>query len=363
MLRVVITVLILGLTFGGYYFWKEHQAGAQAKLMAAYQPPPVTVSTATVESMPWQRVLTTTGTLRAEKSVVLAAQAEGVLTQVSMISGEQVQAGDVLAKIDDIAEQTSLKSAVAERDLVQVDLNRKRLLLKKNLVAQSDIDQLQEQLQIAESKVQSVRELIGHKSIKAPFSGTLGLKNVEEGSYISIGDPIVNIQTLDSMRLRFFIQERYLPQIEIGRAISFNLDSYPDTQFKARIVARDTALSEDNRSLEIEAQVDNADGMLIPGMFVTVSVPVGDANPTLVVPVSAVVFSLYGDAVYVVSGQGDAKLVNRRSVKVGERNSSQVEILEGLKQGETVVIAGQVKLREGTKVKIDNSVMPNSARG
>lgn len=362
-IRIVITVVALALSFGGYYLWKEQQAEAKAKLMAAYKPPPVTVSTASVESISWQRVITTTGNLRAEKSVILAAQVEGVLTKVLFKSGQEVQGGEVLAKIDDVSEQSALKSALAALKLAKSDLTRKKRLLQKKLVAQADVDQLEEQLQVADAKVQGIREQIEHKTLKAPFAGTLGLKNVEEGGYVSVGDSVVSIQTLDSMRLRFFIQERHLPQIGIGKVIDFHLDSYPDTRFKASIIAQDIALSEENRSLEMEAQVENADGKLIPGMFVTVELPVGKADSVLVVPVSAVVFSLYGDAVYVVDDKDGDKVVNRRSVKVGQRRPGQVEIIEGLRKGETIVVAGQGKLREGARIKIDNSIMPSTGRG
>lgn len=363
LLRIAITVLIIGLTFGGYYTWKEQQAEAKAKLMTAYKPPPVTVSTASVESVPWQQLVSTTGNLRAEKSVVLAARAEGVITHVLFKSGQEVKGGDVLARIDDLVEQTDLRSARAERDLAKSELHRKEKLLRKKLVPQSEVDRLKEQLQVAISKIQGIQELMDHKSVKAPFDGKLGLKNVEEGDYISVGDPVVSLQTLDSMRLRFSIQERYLPQIAVGTGIGFRLDTYPDTRFSASIIAQDNALSKNNRSLEMEAQVDKADAQLIPGMFATVEVPIGDADPVLVVPVNAVVFSLYGDAVFVVGDKDGAKVVNRRSVKVGQRRTGQVEILEGLKKGETVVVAGQGKLREGAQVTIDNSIMTAASQG
>lgn len=356
-LRVAITILLLGLVFGGYYGWKMREADEKAKLIAAYKPPPVTISTAIAGTAAWQQDITTTGTLRAEKSVTLDAQAAGVLTEVLFESGQHVKAGEVLAKIDDLSERAELEGAKAALNLAESNLNRKRKLLRKKLVPQSDVDELEEQVQDGKSKIERIQDLIEHKELKAPFAGTLGLRDIEVGAYMSVGSPVVSIHSLDSMRLRFVVPERFLSLIEMGRRVEFLLDTYPDKVFKARIIAKDVALSDSNRSLEVEAQVDSSDEALIPGMYATVKVPIGEEESAVVVPLPALVFSLYGDSVFVVKDKDGGKVVNRRTVKVGLRKDGQVQILEGLKQGETVVVAGQGKLREGAAVKIDNSVV------
>jgi membrane fusion protein (multidrug efflux system) len=358
LVRVVLVCVAITLVFGGYYGYKRHTADRQAKLAAAMQPPPATVSSATVTTHEWQQALLTTGTLKAGKQVTLDAQTGGLLSDVLFQSGQQVKAGAVIAKLDDTPERAQLRSAQAALELAEVNLKRKMELQSKNMVAAADLDLVREQAESAQADVDRIKDLIEHKLLRTPFAGSLGLKNIEAGDFIAMGAPVVEVHAMQQMILRYFVPERYITQISVGMDVDFTLDTYPAETFKARVTATDVALTETNRSLEIEARVDNPDAKLLPGMFARVAIPVGKTTTSPAVPEAAVVFSLYGDSVFVVTRQEGKQTVSRREITIGQQQNGQIQVLKGVTAGEEVVVAGQNKLRDGMPIRVDNAVLP-----
>ncbi|QFY90758.1 efflux RND transporter periplasmic adaptor subunit [Magnetovirga frankeli] len=365
-LRTLASLLLVALVFGGYYGWKTLQAEQLQQAMAQRPAPVQTVSTAKVTHLSWRQQINATGNLLARRSVELDAQEGGIITDIYFQSGQEVKAGDALVKIDDTPEQAQLKGARAALDLAQANLKRKQELQQRSMVAPSDIDQANEQVEAAQAEVDRIQDLIRHKLLKAPFDGVLGLKKLETGAFVSMGAPIVELSDKRKMLLYFFVPERYLSLVQVGKTVEFTLDAFPGERFTARISAKSNRLTKNNRALEVEALADNPDGKLLPGMFCSIQIPVSKPESVLVVPKLAILYSLYGDSVFVVTDQGGKTQVSQHQVKLGMVRDGQVQVLQGLNAGDDVVIAGQGKLKDGMRVQVDNSVMPqinNNGKG
>jgi RND family efflux transporter MFP subunit len=357
-LRTIATLLIVALVFGGYYGWKSFMAEQQHQAMANHKAPPQTVSTAKVGQASWKQLISTTGNLSAKRYVNLDAQVGGIVTAIYFESGQQVKAGDALVKIDDTPELAQLKGAKASLELATANLKRKQDLQQRNMVAQSDIDQSTEEVEAAQAEVDRIQDLITHKLLKAPFDGVLGLKKLETGAFVSMGAPIIELSNNSEMILHFFVPERFLPLLQTGKVITFTLDSFPGESFTATITAKANRLTKNSRALEVEALAENPGGKLLPGMFSSIQIPVGEAEQTIVVPKLAIVYSLYGDSVFVVTDNKGVQQVNQHQVKLGAVRDGLVRVIDGLKPGDEVVIAGQGKLKDGMVVQVDNRVTP-----
>lgn len=330
-------------------------------------PPPVTV-VAVVEArtQTWVPRLPATGTFRAVQGVDIAPQTAGIVRAIDFQSGQDVDAGAVLVQIDDAVEQADLKSAIANLRNAELALERQQQLIVGGSTARASFDQAQAARDQAAAAVEKIRAQIDQKALKAPFAGRLGIRKVDVGQYISPGTSVVTLQQLDPMFLDFTVPEQNLGQLAVGQDVEVSVDAYAGRLFKGAILSIDARVSAETRNVLVRAQVANADKLLRPGMYATLSVLAGAAQERISVPRTAVTYSLYGDAVFVIKpleNDANAKTadgkdvftIERRFVRTGEMRDDMVVITQGLAAGETIVSEGQVKLLPNARVTLDNT--------
>jgi membrane fusion protein (multidrug efflux system) len=339
---------------------------AMIRAFISKAPLPVTV-VAAVEAREekWVPRLPATGSFRAIQGIDIAPQTAGVLRAINFQSGQDVEAGALLVEIDDAVEQADLKSSIANLRNADLALERQQQLIIGGSTARASFDQAQAARDQAAAAVEKERALIDQKALRAPFAGRLGIRKLDVGQYITPGTSVVTLQQLDPMFLDFNVPEQNLGQLAVGQDVEVKVDSFADRIFKGNIVSVDARISAETRNVLVRAQVSNADKLLRPGMFASIAVLAGAERNVVIVPRTAVTYSLYGDAVFVIKPlEGDdAKTadgkqiytVERRFVRTGEMRGEFVALDEGVKAGDNIVAEGQVKLLPNARVTIDNS--------
>lgn len=360
--RLIIVILILGLLFGGMFAIKSCQSRQMAAMQAIPQPP-TTVAVATATETEWQPYLEAIGTLVATQGVFVSAEIAGKVREIQFESGEPVEAGTLLLQLDDSIEQAEVQGLIAEAGLGKLEFERAAQLLSDKLGSQADYDRTRANLQKTQADLAAKRALLEKKAIRAPFPGILGIRQVDVGAYLEPGDDIVSLQQLDPMYADFSLPERYQSSISHGQQVSVQVKAWPDEQFDGVISAIEPRIDSNTRSVRIRATLANPKLLLRPGMFAEVRLLLPPRGKVVTVPQTAIMYNPYGDAVFVVQ-QGDAGLVvEYRQVQTGIVRDGQIEISSGLQSGERVVSAGQLKLRNGMPVSIDDSVQLEGATG
>ncbi|MBC9252069.1 efflux transporter periplasmic adaptor subunit [Pseudomonas alcaligenes] len=358
MLGVVVLVVLALAAIKGYSIYQQIQ-------MFSAPQPAISVSAAKAEQMPWQSRLPAIGTLKAFQGVDLTAEVEGTVSQVLFQSGEKVTLGQPLLQLDSQVEQAILATAVAVRGLARVEFERGKNLAGKQAISKSEFDRLNAELLKAEASVAQLQASLDKKRILAPFAGTIGIRQVDTGDYLSPGTPVATLQDLSTLFVDFFLPEQAVPKLAVGQQVRISVAAYPGESFPGEISALNPKVEETTRNVQVRATLANPDNKLLPGMFANLAVLLGDDQPAVVVPETAITYTLYGNSVYVIGekkgedGQvqkdasGQAELVvERRFVSTGERRDGRVVISKGLKPGEQVVTAGQLKLDNGAHVSI-----------
>jgi len=389
---IFITVLVV--VFGGLVVFNWIRGYMSARFFASYEPAPVTVSTSIAKVEDWQSVLQAVGHFVATQGVEVTAEIGGTVKEILFRSGQYVKQGTPLVIIDDSVDQAELKNNQSNLALQKVTYERQLNLQKRGATSTSDVDQSRANLQQAEAAVEQVEATIAQKHIDAPFDGRLGIRRINLGEYVTPGTTnIVNLQSLNPLYLFFFLPEQDFPLLYKNQTILFSVDAFPNRIFKGKINALDSKIDTNTHNILIQAIVSNClqqqlntsqpssskDGAItecsqamttnedphfafVPGMFADIEVLLKQQTKAIVLPVSAIAYTLYGDSVYVVKQEGKDKAgqplykVYRRYVKVGEKRGNQAVILDGVKEGEQIVNSGQLKLRDGTRVAIDNRI-------
>jgi membrane fusion protein (multidrug efflux system) len=360
MKRMLIMLTLLVLFFGALFGWKTYVNLGLGR-GSPDQFPPVTISATRARAETWTPALTAIGTLETEKGVNVTAQAPGIITALYFGSGAEVGAGDLLVQQfidDDLARLDALK---AEIRLAEITLQRATELVRDRLVPQLDLDTAESNLDRIQAELKSVQVTIDKKSIRAPFAGQLGIRRVNIGQYIQPGDDIVKLESLQNILVVFPLPQRHLPQVHVGQTVEVSIDAYPERSFGGEINAIEPEVNQATRSFWLQATLPNESMGLRPGMFAEVSIPLAVEESVVTVPQSAITFSPYGDSVYVVqdatgaSGQPEPTVRNV-FVTTGATRGDQVAIVDGLAAGKRIVTSGQLKLRNGSRVIIDNSV-------
>jgi membrane fusion protein (multidrug efflux system) len=359
--RMIIMLAAVGISFGGIFGWKAFQAYQADKFMSGQPRPAVTVSTAVATSEMWAPVIPSIGTLRASQGVDITAQEAGIITALRFASGAEIKVGDVIAQqyVDD--ERARLAALEADVRLAELNLARARDLLEKNLNAQFDYDTRKTDHDRAVAEARSVRLIIEKKTIRAPFSGRVGIRQVDLGEYIEPGDSIVRLEALDKILVDFPVPQRYMSQLRTGQPLTIRVDAWPGRDFHGTITAIAPQVRSATRDLRLEGLVDNEAGQLLPGMFTEVEIQLPVMTEVVTVPQAAITFSPYGDSVFAlretIGTNGDTELVTENIfVTTGETRGDQVAIVDGITAGDTVITAGQIKLRDRARVIVDNSV-------
>ena len=347
----------------GLGFVKFRQIQTAIAEGAAFQPPPEAVTTIVVEEEEWPATLSAIGTMAAVQGVTVSADLPGTVERILFDSGRAVRAGDVLAVQDTRQEQAQLKTIEARRELARVTFERVQELLNQKVISKAEFDRATAEYHQSEAQLGEVQASIQRKTIRAPFSGVLGIRQVNLGQYLAGGDPLVMVQSLDPIYVNFGVPQQSAGQIPVGRAVNVTTADVAGAVWKGRVTALDAMVDEATRNIQVQATLANPDGKLRPGMFVQAEVVVGPRQKVAVLPASSINYAPYGDSVFVV---GDIKGedgksyrgVRQQVVKVGPARGDQIAILSGIKPGDEVVTSGLFKLRNGAAVQINNTVRP-----
>jgi membrane fusion protein, multidrug efflux system len=348
----LFTLLLFGLLFG-WRFVQIKQAAESNK-----PPPPPTVAFTRVINEKWLPFHYSIGSLVATKGIELSNELPGKVTNINFESGQSVAMGQLLIELDTSTEQAEMKRLEAARELADIQHKRAAELATTSFVSRSTFDETKAVLAQAEASLLLQKAFIAKKEIRAPFSGKLGIRRVDVGQYLAAGTPIVPLQTINPLYADFSLPERYLAQLTTGQTIEIDVQAYAEKRFLGVVAALNPGIDRTTRNINLRAMVDNTDELLRPGMFARVLVRLGEEQEVLTLPDTAITYNTYGDSVFVVIEKDTGHLVERRQVKTGESRDGRVRIVDGLEVGQLVVSAGQIKLRNGIPVLLDDQPAP-----
>ena len=363
---LLILVIVAALVLGGVVGWQMFIGKMTKKYMSAAATAPQSVSTTIVRTSTWQSKIEALGSLRAVRGADLAAQAAGVVDTLHMDSGADVAAGSVLLRLKLNDDPAKLVAYEAAEEIAEINLKRDQEQLAMQAIAKQTVDSDASTLKSARAQVVAQRALIDEKIVRAPFAGRLGLRQVDEGQYLAAGTTVVTLQALDPIFIDFYVPQQTLAHIKVGQTVSAGIDTYPQDQFAGKVVSINSKVDPTSRNVQVRASFSNADKRLLPGMYANVRVDNGETTTQLTLPQAAITYNPYGDTVYLVTKDGkddknnDKLVVNQRFVKLGATRGDQVAVVSGVAAGDEVVTAGQMKLRNGAPVTVNNSVQPTN---
>lgn len=377
-----ITLLTLAIVFGSVFGWIEFRDRMIDSFMAAYVPPAVGVEAEPAMAGQWDNTLAAIGTIQAVNGVDITTEVGGLVHEIYFASGQAVEEGDVLIQLDDEVERADLKSFKAQLRLAKINYDRDSRLLRSNSISKTNFDKGEATLHDMQAQVESTEAVISRKKIKAPFSGRLGIRQVNVGEFINSGDDIVTLQALDELLIDFSVPEQYFPRLFVGQPLRFTVPAFGDRVFEATLSSINAKVDETTRNIQVQGSFSNIGQSIVPGMFANVTVVLDQSQDVITVPQTAISYSLYGDSVFVI-GEEELNLrtpdttvnllgfdidlsaihkmekaperglvVRRRYVKLGQRRAEQVAIRDGVTAGELIVTAGQLKLNNGTRVDV-----------
>lgn len=363
MILMLAAVLIFIATIAAI---KTRQIRAGIKQHNSFQPPPEAVTTVIARREEWPATWNSIGSVAAVHGVTVSADLPGIVDKIEFESGQPVGAGAVLVRLDTRQEQAQLAAAQAARDLADLNLKRARGLVAQGISAQADLDRIAAEQKQAEAKAGEIRATIDRKTIRAPFAGVLGIRQINLGQYLEGGAPVVPLQSVRPVYVNFSVPSEQVARLKVGSAIHAAAEGATGVEADGRVTALDSVVNEATRNVQIQATFANADGKLRPGMFVKTNVGVGAGEPAITVPTSAILYAPYGDSVFIVEDvtgpKGQRYLgVRQQFIKLGASRGDQVAVLTGIKPGEQVVTSGAFKLRNGAAVKVNNKVQPGNS--
>ncbi|WP_227742947.1 efflux RND transporter periplasmic adaptor subunit [Burkholderia gladioli] len=361
MLRLFLMLLVVGLLTAALIGFHLFKSNILKKVTGTIQSQQAIVSTTSAVMQQWQPTINAVGSLRASKGADLSLETSGVIDQINFDSGRDVEAGAVLLRLRPNDDPAKLDQLKASADLSEINYRRDLQQLAARGVAQSTVDTDSSNLKSARAQVVAQQALMGEKVMRAPFRGRLGVRQVDVGQYLPAGTTVVTLQALDPMFLDFYLPQQTLGQIRVGQAVLVTVDAYPGKTFTGKVTSMNSKIDASSRMLQVRASLANPDGALLPGMFATAGVTSGEPQSLVTIPQTAVAYNPYGSLVYVVQSGKDAQGKSQASVRqqfvtTGETRGDQVSILKGLKAGDVIVTAGQLKLHNDSLVQIDNSV-------
>lgn len=329
--------------------------------MSHYTPPPMTISTTTATTQAWQSYSTAVGTLNAVNGVELSSDVPGIVDSIRFNSGQLIHRGDVVIVMRTTVEQANLKNFQAKLQLAEMNYNREKELNSKHVSSQSALDTRYAELLEAQADVESVQAQIKQKTITAPFDGRLGIRQVNVGQFVSPGTAMVTLQSLNPLYINFSLPEQNLAHLFINQDIDVNVNYGNGKTVRGKITAINPKVDQITRNVLIQATIPNEKYELFPGMYGLVKIWFKDKNNVIVVPQTAISYSLSGDYVFIVKDESkkhDKSLLKayRQYVKVSERRGDQAAIVDGLQAGDVIVTSGQLKLQNGANIEVDNSI-------
>jgi membrane fusion protein (multidrug efflux system) len=362
--RMFVMLVVMGVFIGSVGYFKSRQMQAAAKTMS-FQPPPAAVTTTVARQEIWPATLNVVGSVAAVQGVTISADLPGTVAEINFDSGKSAQQGAVLVTLDTRQERAQLAAMEAQRDLAKVNQARMEELSKDGIISKMDYDKSMAEQKQMDANVQEIRATIDRKTIRAPFSGVLGIRQVNLGQYLAAGSAIVPLQSLNPIYVNFSVPQQVLEHVRVGDNVGFTADDVPGREYKGRVNAIDSVVDEATRNVQVQAILANPDGKLHPGMFVRVQASVGAESSVIPLPASAINYAPFGDSVFIVSDitGPDGKSyrgVRQQFVKVEGARGDQVGVLSGIKPGDEVVSSGVFKLRNGAAVAVNNQVQPGN---
>jgi membrane fusion protein (multidrug efflux system) len=348
----VVALAVLAAIFG-YKFMGIRKAMAS---MASMKQPPTTVSATPVTVQTWPNSLTAVGTLASFRGVTLKSELAGTISEVPARSGAVVAKGELLVVLDTSVEEAQLAGLEAQARLADINLTRAKDLRSSSTNTQSELDTAEASCASARAARDQMAATIAKKRVVAPFAGRLGIVKVYPGQYLAGGDALVVLESTDPIYVDFSLPQQVLSLVKEGQATSLAVDAWPERSFAGAITAISPRVEEATRSIDLRATLPNPDGSLRPGMYARVGVLLPPTENARVIPSSAVVHNPYGETVYVI----EEGLARQRFIKTGPQQGDLIQVLDGLKTGEQVITSGQIKLRNGIPVRVDNSAAPEA---
>lgn len=359
-----ILVLIVAVLAGPLFLIKK----AQIDTMKAAQRPVMTetVTATDVAAQTWETIVSATGTVAPVQGVMVSAEVPGKVTKIAFESGSVVKAGDLLIQLDTSTEEAQLRAAEATAALAQANLQRAHDLRTSNTNSPAELDAADAQAKQASAQADNLRAVIAKKTVKAPFTGRLGLRSVNLGQIVKEGDPIAALQTLDPIYVNFSVPQQQLAQMGSGMTVRLTTDASPGKPIEGKITAINAEVDPATRNIRVQATIPNTDERLRSGMFANVEVILPQKNEVLAIPATSVLYAPYGDSVFTIEEQKDEKtgethqILRQQFVRLGATRGDFVAIVDGLKAGQKVVTSGVFKLRAGMPVVIDNKLAPKA---
>ena len=363
--RMIVMLVVMVAFIAGLAFIKFQQFQAMAQQFAAMQPPPDAVTTIVAQREEWPATLSAIGTVAAVQGVTVSADLPGIVDRIAFESGTSVKQGDILVQLDTRQEQAQLAAAQAEFELSGLTYERMKRLVEHDAVSRSEFDTAAATQKQAEAKIHEIRATIERKTIHAPFSGVLGIRQVNLGQYMTGGDAVVALQSLNPIYINFGVPQQEASQARLGRSVRITASDLSDVAFDGRISAVDSVVNEATRNIRVQATLANPGGKLRPGMFVQTQILLGTSRTVVALPGSAISYAPYGDSVFVVTDLKDPhgqtyRGVRQQFVKVEGSRGDQVGIASGVKPGDEVVTSGAFKLRNAAAVFVNNKVRPGN---
>jgi len=363
--RMLFMLLAMVVFIGVLGFVKYSQIRQAIAQGSSWAPPPEAVTTTVARHEQWPTTLSAIGTVQAVNGVTVSADQSGIVEKITFESGQEVRAGAVLVRLDTSQERAQLASAEAAQHLSELNFKRVKDLHERNVTSQAEYDRFEAESKQTEARVGEARAMIEKKTIRAPFSGVLGIRQVNLGQYLNGGDPVVSLQSLNPLYVNFSVPQQDLNRLKVGGVVRVSAEG-DSVDFPGRITAVNAVVDEATRNVEVQATLDNPTGALKPGMFVESRVVMAEDAPVVAVPASAVNFAPYGNSVFIVeemSGQDGKKYrgVRQQFVKLGESRGDMVAVVSGLEPGAEVVTSGVFKLRNGAAVEVNNAVRPGES--
>jgi membrane fusion protein (multidrug efflux system) len=362
---MIVMLSLVTLFIAGLGFVKFRQIRTAIAQGAAYQPPPEAVTTIVASKDTWPETLSAIGTVAAVRGVTVSADLPGTVDRILFESGRAVEAGAVLVELDTRQERAQLAAVEAERDLAGLNFERMKGLLAERVISRAEFDRATAEQKATEARVGEIRAAIARKTIRAPFGGILGIRQANVGQYLSGGDPVVPLQSLNPIYVNFGVPQQAVHQVRAGREVRITAEELAGIVFIGRITALDSAFDEATRNVQVQATLSNPDGTLRPGMFVQTEVVLGASRPVIALPTSAVSYAPFGDSVFIVTtltgpDGREYRGVRQQFVKLGPARGDQVAIVSGVAPGDEVVTSGVFKLRTGAAIHVDNTIQPGN---
>ena len=357
---MVIFIAVLG-------FVKFQQIQTAIAQGAAFEPPPAAVTTIVAAQEEWPATLSAIGTMAAVQGVTVSADLPGTVDRITFESGRAVREGEVLAELDTRQERAQLAAIEAQHELARLNYERMKALLSDRVVSQAEFDRAMAEEKQTTAQVGEIQATIERKTIRAPFSGVLGIRQVNLGQYLAAGAPLVSLQSFDPIYVNFGVPQQDIPRIRVGHRLTVRADDAGGAGFSARVTAFDSMVDEATRNVQVQATLSNPGGTLRPGMFVQTELSLGSSRTVIALPASAISYAPFGDSVFIVTdlkGENGQRYrgVRQQFVKLGGTRGDQIAVISGVTPGDEVVTSGVFKLRNGAAVQINNHVQPSNNR-